>query len=216
MAPRHARCSSAAVASSSPSARSLSCESSSALQHAFAYAAVPVVWKAEARPRSSARHESNLGADRIGGVPPEALPCGHRRVAPPVRSSAAGKTFALDALRGRQLERAVHDFDEIGVPTGAETAWRHRATEAGFARRSTTKPAGTISYLPGKRRSASSCSSVCAASEKWCPGASGLQRRDARRPSSARGAEEIAQSAGSLENYLAWAEWMRRHAADPS
>ena len=45
-------------------------------------------------------------------------------------SSAAGKTFVLAALRGRVADLAVHDFDEIGVPAGADTAWRHRADRA--------------------------------------------------------------------------------------
>jgi hypothetical protein len=34
-------------------------------------------------------------------------------------SSAAGKTYALNELRERQPELAIHDFDEIGVPPNA-------------------------------------------------------------------------------------------------
>jgi len=45
-------------------------------------------------------------------------------------SSAAGKTFALNVLRDRVPDLAIHDFDEIGVPSGADTPWRHRANEA--------------------------------------------------------------------------------------
>jgi hypothetical protein len=45
-------------------------------------------------------------------------------------SSGAGKTTALNALRGRVGPRvAVHDFDEIGVPPGADEAWRRDANE---------------------------------------------------------------------------------------
>jgi hypothetical protein len=35
-------------------------------------------------------------------------------------SSAAGKTSALEELRGRVANLAVHDFDEMGVRTGQE------------------------------------------------------------------------------------------------
>jgi hypothetical protein len=44
-------------------------------------------------------------------------------------SSAAGKTSVLSALRGQVAGLALHDFDEIEVPSGADTAWRHRAHE---------------------------------------------------------------------------------------
>jgi hypothetical protein len=37
-------------------------------------------------------------------------------------SSAAGKTVALNAPRSRVSGLEVHDFDEIGVPPGADTA----------------------------------------------------------------------------------------------
>jgi hypothetical protein len=39
-------------------------------------------------------------------------------------SSAAGKTLALGALRGRVDSLAIHDLDEIGVPSGADRRWR--------------------------------------------------------------------------------------------
>jgi hypothetical protein len=44
-------------------------------------------------------------------------------------SSASGKTFVLNELRGRVPDLAIHDFDEIGVPPRADTPWRHRANE---------------------------------------------------------------------------------------
>jgi hypothetical protein len=44
-------------------------------------------------------------------------------------SSASGKTTLLDEVRGRVPSLAVHDFDEIGVPPDADTAWRQRANE---------------------------------------------------------------------------------------
>jgi hypothetical protein len=44
-------------------------------------------------------------------------------------SGAAGKTAALDALRGHDPSLAVHDFDEVGVPACADTASRQGANE---------------------------------------------------------------------------------------
>ena len=45
-------------------------------------------------------------------------------------SSAAGKSAALDGLRQRMQGLAIHDFDEIGVPSGADSSWRRHANEA--------------------------------------------------------------------------------------
>ena len=50
-------------------------------------------------------------------------------------SSAAGKTFALDAIRGwRIAELAIHDFDEIGVPPHADKIWRQSSNELWIGR----------------------------------------------------------------------------------
>jgi hypothetical protein len=65
-------------------------------------------------------------------------------------SSAAGKTFALNALRERALDLAIHDFDEIGVPAGADTAWRHRANEEWVRRGLGYQAAGTDLLLAGQ------------------------------------------------------------------
>jgi hypothetical protein len=51
-------------------------------------------------------------------------------------SSAAGKTHALEELRRRNLDAAIHDFDEIGVPAGADRVWRHQANEEWIGRAS--------------------------------------------------------------------------------
>jgi hypothetical protein len=41
-------------------------------------------------------------------------------------SSGAGKTVALEGLRGRVPRLALHDFDEFAVPTGADAASRRK------------------------------------------------------------------------------------------
>jgi hypothetical protein len=61
-------------------------------------------------------------------------------------SSAAGKTFALNALRDRVEDLAIHDFDEIGVPPGADTAWRQQANEK-WVRRALEYQAARIDLL---------------------------------------------------------------------
>lgn len=65
-------------------------------------------------------------------------------------SSGAGKSFALDELRGRIARLAVHDFDEVGVPPGADTAWRHRANEQWVRRALDYQAAGTDVLLAGQ------------------------------------------------------------------
>jgi hypothetical protein len=52
-------------------------------------------------------------------------------------SSAAGKTAALTARRSRVDQLAIHDFDEIRVPGGADRARRHQADEV-WVRRALT------------------------------------------------------------------------------
>ena len=65
-------------------------------------------------------------------------------------SSAAGKTFVLNELRGRIASLAIHDFDEIGVPAGADTAWRHRANEQWVRRALDYQADGTDLLLAGQ------------------------------------------------------------------
>ena len=44
-------------------------------------------------------------------------------------SSCSGKTTLAYAAVGRLRQIVVHDFDELGVPEGADLHWRHRMTE---------------------------------------------------------------------------------------
>jgi hypothetical protein len=65
-------------------------------------------------------------------------------------SSGAGKTVALDAVRGRVQRLAVHDFDEIGVPDGADTAWGHRSNEQWLQRALDYQNAGSTCSSPAR------------------------------------------------------------------
>jgi hypothetical protein len=132
-------------------------------------------------------------------------------------SSAAGKTFVLSELRGRVPDLAIHDFDEIGVPVGADTAWRHRANERWVCRALEYQTEGADLLLAGQTPfgellAAPSASRLNAIS------ACLLDCDDATRTDRlrARGSEWFTRTGGDLEDYLNWAAWMREHAADPS
>lgn len=132
-------------------------------------------------------------------------------------SSGAGKTLALNALRGRLAALAIHDFDEIGVPLDADTAWRHRAIETwvrGALDHQTDgrdfllagqTPFGELLAVPSAPRleSLSACLLDC-----------DVETRVARLQ--ARGPEWFARVPGELQDHLNWAEWMRGHAHDPA
>lgn len=132
-------------------------------------------------------------------------------------SSAAGKTFVLDELRGRVAHLALHDFDEIGVPRGADTAWRHRANEQWVRRALEYQEEETDLLLAGQTPfgellAAPSAPRLEAISACLidCDDETRVARLQARGP------EWFARTAGDLQSYLHWAAWMREHAADPS
>lgn len=132
-------------------------------------------------------------------------------------SSASGKTFALDELRERVDDLAIHDFDEIGVPSDADAAWRHRADEQWLRRALEYQSEGTDLLLAGQTPfgellSAPSAPRLEAVSACLidCDDHTRVARLRARGP------EWFARSAGDLQDYLNWAAWMRRHASDPS
>lgn len=132
-------------------------------------------------------------------------------------SSAAGKTSALGPLRGRVANLAVHDFDEIRIPPGADTAWRHRANEEWLRRALDYQAEGTDLLLAGQTPfgellAAPSASRLDAISGCLidCDDATRMARLRARGP------EWLERTGGELQDYLNWAAWMREHAADPS
>jgi hypothetical protein len=132
-------------------------------------------------------------------------------------SSAAGKTFALDTLRERLSDLAIHDFDEVGVPPGADTSWRHRANETWVRRALEYQTQGTDLLLAGQTPFGEL---LATPSAPLLEGISAclIDCNDNTRVARlrARGPEWFARSAGDFQDYLNWAEWMRRHASDPS
>jgi hypothetical protein len=131
-------------------------------------------------------------------------------------SSAAGKTAALDALRGRVSDLALHDFDEMGVPGGADRAWRHRANEVWLRRALDYQARGIDLLLAGQTPLGEL---LATPSAPLLDGISAclLDCDDETRTGRlrARGPEWWARSPGDLSDYLSWAAWMRGHAADP-
>lgn len=132
-------------------------------------------------------------------------------------SSAAGKTFALDALRGRVDDLTLHDFDEIGVPPDADTAWRHHANERWVQRALEYQEHGTDLLLAGQTP-VGELLAAPSASRLEAISACLLDCDDATRIARlrARGPEWFALAGGKLQDYLNWAAWMRGHVADPS
>lgn len=131
-------------------------------------------------------------------------------------SSAAGKTVTLDALRGRVARLAVHDFDEIAVPAGADTAWRHRATEE-WVRRALAYQADATDLLLAGQIPIGELLAAPSAPKLDAVAACLLDCDDETRLARlrARGPEWLARVPGELQDYVNWADWMRRHAADP-
>jgi hypothetical protein len=132
-------------------------------------------------------------------------------------SSAAGKTFVLNELRGRIADLAIHDFDEIGVPSGADAAWRHAANEQWACRALEYQAEGADLLLAGQTPFGELLA-VPSASRLDAISACLLDCDDATRVVRlrARGPEWFARATGDLQDYLNWAAWMRAHASDPS
>ncbi len=131
-------------------------------------------------------------------------------------SSGAGKTVALHALRNRLPGVAMHDFDELGVPPGADTDWRHRANEE-WVRRALGYQAQRTDLVLAAQTPLGELLAAPSAPRLEAISACLLDCDDATRSArlAARGAGWFARAGADLGAYLAWAAWMRRHAVDP-
>lgn len=132
-------------------------------------------------------------------------------------SSAAGKTVALAELRGRIANLAIHDFDEIGIPPGADTAWRHRANEEWIGRAPDWQGEGYDVLLAGQTPFGELLATP-SAKRLEAISACLLDCEDETRVARlrARGPDRRARTAGDFQHYLRWAAWMRGHGSDPS
>lgn len=131
-------------------------------------------------------------------------------------SSCSGKTLALEELHGRVDGLAIHDFDEIGVPAGADLEWRHRANEQ-WVQRALEYQAEESDLLLAGQTPLGELLAAPSASKLEAISACLLDCDDATREARlrARGPEWLLRTGGTLPDYLKWAGWMRGHAADP-
>jgi hypothetical protein len=132
-------------------------------------------------------------------------------------SSAAGKTYLLGELEARSPERlAVHDFDEIAVPSDADTGWRQQANERWIERALGCQEQGIDLVLAGQTPFGELLASP-SASRLEAISACLLDCSDDVRLTrlKGRGPEWVEQVPGDLDDYLKWAAWMRGHACDP-
>jgi hypothetical protein len=132
-------------------------------------------------------------------------------------SSAAGKTTLVAALQGRVRALEVHDFDEIGVPSQATVQWRHRANELWLRRALALDEAGIDLLVAGQTpigELLASPSAVRVGALAACL----LDCDDEIRAGriEARGPGWFEQAGGTMHEYLAWGQWMRMHASDPT
>lgn len=128
-------------------------------------------------------------------------------------ASGTGKSTALEALRDVEFGVPVTcvEFDSIGVPEGADTAWRHGAIEdwVRFAIEAESRGEHVVLFgqaPPGELLAAPSADRLDGIA--ICVLASSPEVQEARLIG--RG-----EPADSLVHHLRFGQWFRRHAEDP-
>ncbi|WP_405557094.1 hypothetical protein OHV08_24995 [Streptomyces canus] len=119
------------------------------------------------------------------------------------------------AAADRLAQIAMHDFDELGVPEGADRHWRHRMTEMWVRRALEYQDRGIDLLLSGQ----SPLGEVLAAPSAPLLDGIAVCLVDVDDP--VRRARLAERDAGrwdsqAIDAFLGWAEWHRKHAADPS
>lgn len=124
-------------------------------------------------------------------------------------ASGSGKTACLAALAGRLAKLALHDFDEVGVPTAPTPEWRIGANEEWLRRALRCQAMGRDMLLVGQTPLGELLACPLAIELDGIAAClldcDDLERRHrlSRRP------EDFGPE------HFSWAEWQRRHAADP-
>jgi hypothetical protein len=132
-------------------------------------------------------------------------------------SSAAGKSTIVAGLRGRVAGLDACDFDEVGVPPQATVEWRHHGNEY-WVRRALEQEAAGIDLLVAGQTPIGELLAAPSAPRLGAIAACLLDCDDQTRVDriSARGDAWFDRAGGTLDDYLAWGEWMRCHARDPT
>ncbi len=129
-------------------------------------------------------------------------------------SSCSGKTTLAYAVANRLRQLAVHDFDELGVPGGADLHWRHRMTEMWVRRALEYQDRGIDLLLTGQ----SPMGEVLAVpSAPLLDGITVCLVDVADEVRRVRLAERDPGrwDAPAVDAFLGWAAWHRKHALDP-
>ncbi len=129
-------------------------------------------------------------------------------------SSGSGKTTLASMAALRFADLIFHDFDEIGVPVGADRRWRQESTELWIQRAleyqdhdidlllSGPSPLGEVLACPSAARLDGIAACLVDVGDR--------QRRERLQQ---RNGDLLSERA--LQNLLRWAAWHRGHAADP-
>jgi hypothetical protein len=142
-------------------------------------------------------------------------------------SSASGKTTLMHDVLPLLDRVEGHDFDEIGVPPGADTAWRQRTYRAWVDKALALQQEGTDLLLCGQTPLGELLAAphapeldAIAACLIDCDDWTRAERLEGR------GESWFKRSAGPLmdtftwpqwvHTHLMWADWLRRHASDPT
>lgn len=128
-------------------------------------------------------------------------------------SSCSGKTTAAQGCT-REPGLVVHDFDEIGVPSDADLRWRQRSLEQWLRRVLRHQREGRDVLLLGQSPlgeilAAPSAVELDGIAAALLDVADDERLRRLARRDPGRWPEERQRA------FLGWAEWHRRHAADP-
>jgi len=127
-------------------------------------------------------------------------------------ASGSGKSACLPSLRLLLPEIRIYEFDSVGVPDGADTAWRQRTAEYWVRKVLGHQQDGIDTLVAGHAQYGELLA---------CPSANQLDRvaaclldcADVVRIDRIRGRDGHSQWA-SME-MLCWAAWQRMHAVDP-
>ena len=129
-------------------------------------------------------------------------------------ASGAGKSTALEALKAIDLPERVEcvEFDSIGVPSGADTAWRHSAVEYWVQRAVAAQASATHLVLCGQIPLGEL---LAAPSADRLDGISMLVLHCSPDVRSAR-LRGRGEPEGSLVHHVRFGEWFYRHTLDPT
>ncbi|MBF9130217.1 hypothetical protein I0C86_14815 [Plantactinospora sp. S1510] len=128
-------------------------------------------------------------------------------------SSCSGKTTAVRACA--EIDGlVVHDFDEIGVPAGADIKWRQRSTEEWIQRVLSYQAVGLDVILTGQSPLGEVLASP-SATELNGIAACLLDVDDGVRWQRIEGRDPGKWDVDAKRSFVDWARWHRGHATDP-